>query len=140
MLPGSYSNRRSISCKWVCHRVRSRGTKNCLTYLVATRESAPKILSSFIETPVNLNEQRLKTLNTLLTYSPLFRSVWEWKEAFTTWYECSPSYSIAKSGFKRWCEQGDRIDHPAVQSTLKPCKTGKKKSSIIIIYERLNIT
>lgn len=43
-------------------------------------------------------------LNTLLHYSPLLRSVWEWKEAFTVWYNCSPNYAVAKTGFERWCE------------------------------------
>nr|WP_246079696.1 transposase [Paenibacillus piri] len=56
----------------------------------------------------------------LLNYSPLLRRVWEWKEAFTTWYDCSPNFAVAKLGFERWCKQGDQIiDHTAVRSTLK---------------------
>jgi transposase len=39
----------------------------------------------------SLSEESTRRLETLLNYSPLLRSVWEWKEAFTTWYDCSPS-------------------------------------------------
>jgi len=42
-----------------------------------------------------LSEESRKRLETLLSYSPLLRSVWEWKEAFTTWYDCSPSFAVA---------------------------------------------
>jgi len=67
----------------------------------------------------SLSEESRKRLETLLNYSSLLRSVWEWKEAFTTWYDCSPSFAVAKRGFERWCEQGDQINHAAVRSTLK---------------------
>jgi transposase len=33
--------------------------------------------------------------------------------------DCSPNFSAAKLGFERWCEQGEKMDHPAVCSTLK---------------------
>lgn len=59
-----------------------------------------------------------KRLNILLNYSPLLRSVWEWKEAFTTWYDCSPDYTVARLGFERWSELGLRINHVAVRRTL----------------------
>ncbi|WP_342436644.1 ISL3 family transposase [Paenibacillus sp. FSL L8-0436] len=67
----------------------------------------------------SLEEESRTRLEMLLTFSPLLRSVWEWKEAFSTWYDCSPSFSAAKLGFERWCKQGEKMDHPAVRSTLK---------------------
>jgi len=84
-----------------------------------------------------LNEESRQRLNMLLSYSPLLRSVWEWKEAFTTWYDCSPSVAIAESGFERWCAQGDRIDHPAVKSTLKTMRNWKVE---IVNYHRCRWT
>lgn len=67
----------------------------------------------------SLGKESRKRLETLLGYSELLRSVWEWKEAFTEWYNCSPNYEIAKQQFNKWCAQGDQIDHAAVRSTLK---------------------
>lgn len=66
----------------------------------------------------SLGEDNRKRLEMLLKYSPN-RSVWEWKEAFTTWYDCSTSFAVARMGFERWSEKGDRIDHAAIRSTLK---------------------
>lgn len=74
-----------------------------------------------------LNEESKKRLEMLLGYSPLLRSVWEWKEAFTTWYDCSPSFAVAALGFERWCEQGDQIDHAAVRSTLRTMRNWKEE-------------
>lgn len=84
-----------------------------------------------------LNEESRHRLNLLLSYSLLLRSVWEWKEAFTTWYDCSPCVAVAESGFGRWCEQGDRIDHPAVRSTLKMMRNWKVE---IVNYHRCRWT
>jgi Transposase and inactivated derivatives len=84
-----------------------------------------------------LNEEGRERLDVLLNYSPLLRSVWEWKEAFTTWYDCSPSVAIAESGFERWCAQGDRMDHPTVQSTLKTMRNWKVE---ILNYHRCRWT
>lgn len=67
----------------------------------------------------SLSEESRKKLDELLGYSTLLRSVWEWKESFTTWYDCSPTVEVATKGFLRWCEQGDQIDHVAVKSALK---------------------
>jgi len=75
----------------------------------------------------SLDEESRKRLETLLNYAPLLRSVWEWKEAFTTWYNCSPSFAMARLGFDRWCEQGDHIQHPAVQSALKTMRNWKEE-------------
>lgn len=75
----------------------------------------------------SLNEESKKKLDTILSYSPLLRSVWEWKEAFTTWYDCSPSYAVAKLGFERWCKQGGQIEHAAVQSALKTMRNWQEE-------------
>ncbi|SCW66082.1 Transposase [Paenibacillus tianmuensis] len=75
----------------------------------------------------SLGEESKKRWEALLNYSPLLRSVWEWKEAFTTWYDCSPDLAIARLGFERWCEQGDRIDHAAVRSALKTMRNWKEE-------------
>jgi len=85
----------------------------------------------------SLSEESRKRLETLLNYSPLLRSVWEWKEAFVTWYDCSPNFAVAKLGFQRWCEQGDPIDHNAVRSTLK---TMRNWSEEIMNYHRCRWT
>nr|WP_262384657.1 transposase [Paenibacillus terrae] len=73
----------------------------------------------------SLDEESRKRLELLLNYSVLLRSVWAWKEAFTTWYDCSPSFVVAKLGFERWCERGDQLDHAAVRSVLKTMRNWK---------------
>ncbi|MNP02436.1 Transposase [compost metagenome] len=75
----------------------------------------------------SLSEASRKRLETLLNYSPLLHSVWEWKEAFNTWYNCSPNFAVAQLGFERWYEQGDRIDHAAVRSALKTIRNWKEE-------------
>ncbi|MCU6713270.1 ISL3 family transposase, partial [Paenibacillus sp. J5C_2022] len=75
----------------------------------------------------SLGEESRKKLGEILNYSPLLRSVWEWKEAFTTWYDCSPSYTVARQGFERWCRQGDQIEHAAVQSALKTMRNWQEE-------------
>lgn len=85
----------------------------------------------------SLNEESRKRLETLLSYSPLLCSVWEWKEAFATWYDRSPNFVVARLGFDRWCEQGDRIDHPAVRSTLKTMRNWKEE---IVNYHKCRWT
>lgn len=75
----------------------------------------------------SLDEQSRKKLDAILNYSPLLRSVWEWKEAFTTWYDCSPSYTVAQMGFERWCKQGQQIEHFAVQSVLKTMRNWQEE-------------
>jgi transposase len=84
-----------------------------------------------------LTEESQKRLETLLSYSPLLRSVWEWKEAFSVWYDCSPNYAVALVGFDRWCLQGDQIDHAAVRATLKTMRNWK---DTIVNYHRCRWT
>lgn len=74
-----------------------------------------------------LDEESRKRLKVLLGYSSLLRKVWEWKEAFTAWYDCSPDFAVARRGFARWCEQGDSIDHAAVRSTLKTMRNWQEE-------------
>jgi transposase len=85
----------------------------------------------------SLSTESKKTLEELLGYSPLLRKCWEWKEAFTTWYNYSPNVEVATNGFKRWCEQGDTIDHEAVKSGLKTIRNWQDE---IINYHRCRWT
>lgn len=97
-----------------------------------------KAYHRLLNPPVDtLNEESKNRLNVLLHYSPLLRSVWEWKEAFTAWYDCSPNFAAAQIGFERWCAQGDRIDHPAVRSALKTLRNWKEE---IVNYHRCRWT
>ncbi|OMF26761.1 ISL3 family transposase [Paenibacillus sp. FSL H8-0548] len=81
-------------------------------------------------------ESKVK-LNELLGYSPLLRNCWEWKEAFTAWYDYSPSAEVATVGFNRWCEQGEKIDHEAIKSALKTMRNWQEE---IINYHRCRWT
>ncbi|MGO4548538.1 transposase [Paenibacillus sp. 2TAB23] len=73
-----------------------------------------------INPPANTLSEKSKTqLDVLLNFPPLLRSVWEWKEAFSCWYDFSPNVRAASLGFNRWCQQGELIDHDTVRSTLK---------------------
>lgn len=74
-----------------------------------------------------LDAESRTRLKVLLGYSSLLRTVWEWKEAFTVWYDCSPDFAVAKIGFERWCEQGEMIDHPAVCATLKTMRNWQEE-------------
>ncbi|WP_028562038.1 transposase, partial [Paenibacillus pinihumi] len=74
-----------------------------------------------------LKKESQKQLSLLLGYSPLLRQVWEWKEVFTTWYDCSPNVYVAKIGFERWCLQGNQIEHSAVHGTLKTMHNWKEE-------------
>lgn len=67
----------------------------------------------------SLSEKSNIQLNVLLAFSPLLRKAWEWKEAFSRWYEYSPNVQAAIAGFHRWLQQGENIDHESVQRTLK---------------------
>nr|WP_245719696.1 hypothetical protein [Paenibacillus tianmuensis] len=66
-----------------------------------TSSSSISRKTSSTSTAESLGEESKKRLESLLNYSPLLRSVWEWKEAFTTWYDCSPNLAIARLGFYR---------------------------------------
>jgi transposase len=85
----------------------------------------------------SLSAESKKTLDELLSYSPLLRSTWEWKEAFTTWYNYSPNVEVATQGFTRWCKQGDKIIHEAVNSALKTMRNWQDE---IINYHRCRWT
>lgn len=84
-----------------------------------------------------LSEQSKSQLEILLTFSPLLRSVWEWKESFSQWYDCSPNISVARLGYNRWLEQGENIDHPAIRSTLKTMRNWQEE---IVNYHHCRFT
>jgi transposase len=85
----------------------------------------------------SLPEKSKAQLEVLLGYSALLRDVWEWKEAFSQWYDCSPNVGIARLGFTRWLEQGKKIEHNAVRSTLKTMRNWQDE---IINYHRCRWT
>lgn len=81
----------------------------------------------------SLSPESKKKIEEMLGYSSLLRSVWEWKESFTTWYDYSPNVEVATLGFNRWIEQGQQIDHTAVKNTLKTMRNWQEE---IINYHR----
>lgn len=85
----------------------------------------------------HLPEKSQSQLEKLLAYSPLLRSVWEWKEAFSQWYDCSADVSVARLGFTRWLEQSEKIDHDAVRNTLKTMRNWQDE---IVNYHRCRWT
>ncbi|AET61210.1 transposase IS204/IS1001/IS1096/IS1165 family protein [Paenibacillus terrae HPL-003] len=76
-------------------------------------------------------------LESILAFSPLLRSVWEWKESFSLWYDCSPDINVARLGFMRWLGQGETLDHPAVRSTLKTMRNWQEE---IVNYHHCRFT
>ncbi|CAG7633917.1 hypothetical protein PAESOLCIP111_03513 [Paenibacillus solanacearum] len=94
--------------------------------IVATSQSVDQIAASSVNPPKEaLTEERQERLNVLLSYSPLLRSVWKWKEAFSAWYDSSPNHAVVLLGFERWFTQSDQIDHSAVRSILKTMRNWK---------------
>ncbi|BCG60666.1 hypothetical protein PUR_40910 [Paenibacillus sp. URB8-2] len=67
----------------------------------------------------SLSEKSKIRLNALFAFSTLLRKVWEWKEAFSHWYEYSPNVQVAIASFHLWLQQGENMDHESAQSTLK---------------------
>lgn len=65
----------------------------------------------------SLSEKSKIRLNAVLAFSPLLRK--DWKVAFSYCYEYSPNVQVAVTGFHRWLQQGDNMEHESVQSTLK---------------------
>ncbi|ANU12059.1 hypothetical protein BBH88_18245 [Planococcus antarcticus DSM 14505] len=84
-----------------------------------------------------LSEKENKLVSQFLQYSEVLRKVYEWKEAFITWYDCSASHSLAEKGYARWLEQGEQIEHFAVQNCLKTMKNWRKE---ICNYHHLRFT
>jgi transposase len=85
----------------------------------------------------SLSEKSKIELDLLLTFSPWLRKVWEWKEAFSRWYDYSPNVQVAAQGFHRWLQQGENIDHESVQSTLETMRNWQNE---IINYHRCRWT
>lgn len=84
-----------------------------------------------------LSEDEKATLNRLLGYAKLLPQVYEWKEAFITWYDCSSSYANAKKGYERWLAQGEAIEHPIVDTCLKTMRNWQEE---ICNYHQLRFT
>ncbi|HJV15873.1 MAG TPA: ISL3 family transposase [Bacillales bacterium] len=84
-----------------------------------------------------LSKKETILVNQFLQYSDDLRAVYEWKEAFITWYDCSVSHALAEIGFVRWLKQGEIISHPAVQECLKTMKNWQEE---ICNYHLLRFT
>lgn len=84
-----------------------------------------------------LSEKETNLIIQFLQYSEVLRRVYEWKEAFITWYDCSSSHALAEKGYARWLEQGERIKHPAVQNCLKTMRNWQEE---ICNYHHLRFT
>jgi len=84
-----------------------------------------------------LSEKEAQLVHQFLQYSEILRAVYEWKEAFITWYDCSASHTLAELGFVRWLSQGEQIEHPAVQECLKTMKNWQEE---ICNYHHLRFT
>ncbi|MEK4477184.1 transposase [Paenibacillus sp. FSL R7-0048] len=75
----------------------------------------------------SLTDKSQTQLEQLLAFSPILREVWEWKESFSGWYDYSPNFDVAQLGFTRWCQQGEGIEHEAVQSALKTMRNWEEE-------------
>lgn len=76
-------------------------------------------------------------LNRLLGYAKLLRQVYEWKEAFIVWYDCSPTYVIAQKNYERWLAQGKAINRLIVDACLKTMHNWQEE---ICNYHQLRFT
>lgn len=114
-----------------------------------TRKLVQKSLSPFAKADVKqhfrilgkrhdqLTKDEMDILKRLLGYAKLLRQVYEWKEAFIAWYDCSPSYAIAQKSYKRWLAQGKAIGHPIVEACLKTMHNWQEE---ICNYHQLRFT
>lgn len=84
-----------------------------------------------------LSDKEVGLVNQCLQYSEVLRAVYEWKEAFITWYDCSASHALAEVGFARWLDQGEQIEHPAIKECLKTMKNWQEE---ICNYHHLRFT
>lgn len=117
--------------------------------LQAVRKSVQKEVSPFAKKDLKqhirilgkrndqLSIDERKVLERLLQYSSILRHMYEWKEAFIDWYDCSSTYKYALNGFQRWLRQGEIIDHPKVQSCLKTMYNWQEE---ICNYHQLRFT
>jgi Transposase and inactivated derivatives len=76
----------------------------------------------------SLSEESGKRLETLLSYSPLLRSVWEWKEAFSTWYDCSPALPLPNGDLIVGASKAIESTTPLSEARLRQCAIGKRRS------------
>ena len=76
-------------------------------------------------------------LQRLLQYAKMLRQVYEWKEKFIEWYDCSSSYKQAKNTFQHWLTQGQQMAHPQVQECVKTMHNWQEE---ICNYHQLRFT
>lgn len=98
------------------HTIRKEVQKHLAPYAKEQLKKNHRLLNVRYE---QLSESRKPLLHQILNYSPLLKSVYDWKEALTEWYDLSLNISLAKRSFEKWCEQGSLLQHPAVDRCLK---------------------
>lgn len=84
-----------------------------------------------------LSAEERDILNRLLGYASILRQVYQWKEAFIDWYDYSSTHKYAVMGFQRWLDQGEMINHSAVQKCLKTMCNWQEE---ICNYHKLRFT
>jgi transposase len=67
----------------------------------------------------DLNPEQLKKLNALLNLSNELACAYSLKEQLITWYDCSSDYVSARIGFKRWLDNGHKMEIPEIETALK---------------------
>jgi transposase len=85
----------------------------------------------------SLQKSETELLTKLLQYSPLLKKAYQWKEDFINWYDLSLNATQASTTLNRWCQQGNRIGHPAIDASIKTVKNWEQE---IINYHRLRFT
>lgn len=117
--------------------------------LQAVRKSVQKRLNAFAKKDLKqyfrilgkrndqLSIEERMILKRLLQYDTVLRQVYDWKEAFIDWYDCSSSYKQAKKGFQQWLSQGREILHPKVQDCLQTMRNWQDE---ICNYHQLRFT
>lgn len=84
-----------------------------------------------------LSSEERRILKRLLSYSKDLRKVYEWKETFIVWYDCSPSYEMGKKRFVHWIHQGKAIQHAIVDKCLKTMENWQEE---ICNYHKFRFT
>lgn len=85
----------------------------------------------------SLTDEKQQELNEILRYSSLLQRVYDWKEAFGEWYDQSPDVKTAEIRMDHWLEEGERIQHPAVDASLKTIRNWRQE---ILNYHRCRWT
>ncbi|NMM55562.1 transposase [Paenibacillus aquistagni] len=58
----------------------------------------------------------------------MLQQVHPWKEAFAESYDHSPDVNTADIRLDRWVEQGEQIQHPAIDACLKTIRNWREEN------------